>query len=299
MREIRGAVRAWAAAMGVVSCCCAAAPPARATPPASARPRADLKVTRAGAATAAPTADAGDDLIGLVGRKITLNGEGSSPADGLDYRWIQAEGPRVEGLAVAGPFSWFVPRAPGRYRFALVVARDNRISAPDFVEVIVGAMPPEAPGRPAAAAGPGAPGVAAPMLSASAVPPAAASGVDAVVAAALGSLDDAPALAGPLAETFEASALRMDLYPTYGDLHSELSRRLDAIIPPDPIRRARWNGAFFEPLTAQFVAAMLPLGLDLRSPAGRAAPLTEPQKRELQAQFDRVARRIGPDRIAR
>ncbi len=217
-------------------------------------------------------ADAGDDQIGLVGRRITLNGSESRPRRGVGYRWIQLTGPEVRSPVEADSYFSFVPGAPGLYRFALVVASENRVSAPDHVNVTVG-LPP---------AGATSPGLAAPLRP--------GGDLDLSLSAALFSLDDAGIVAGPLAGAFENASARMDLYQTYAEIYSELSRRLDAIMPQDPYRRARWNAALFEPLTQQLIARMVTLGLDLRYQAGQSARLSDPQKQELRSQFDRAAK---------
>jgi hypothetical protein len=225
-------------------------------------------------AKSALKADAGDDQIGLVGRRITVNGSGSLPLVGLSYRWLQISGPEVNAPVEAASYYSFVPSAPGVYRFALVVAHESQISAPDYVNVTIG-LPPGTPGLP---------GRTAPNSPAGALDPS--------FSTAFQALDDAPVLAAPLASVFETSSSRMDLYQTYGEIYSELSRRLDGIIPQDPNRRARWNATLFEPLTQQLVARMFILGLDLRSPAGQSAQLSEPQKQELKGQFDRLAKQL-------
>jgi hypothetical protein len=224
----------------------------------------------------ATKADAGDDQIGLVGRRITLNGSGSQPRAGLTYRWIQFGGPEVKSPVEAGSYFSFVPGTAGVYRFALVVASQNRIAEPDYVTVTVGSPPGS--------------GLSPGLTAASLAPISSAGEIDTAVSAALLYLDDAAVLTGPLSSAFETSSSRMDLYQSYGEVYSELSRRLDAIMPQDPLRRARWNTALFEPLTQQLIARMLTLGLDLRSPAGQSARLSDPQKQELKSQFDRAAK---------
>ena len=93
--------------------------------------------------TAFPRADAGDDLIGLVGRRVTLNGRSSTPAGRIGFRWFQVEGPPVNIRAEVGDVLTFLPEEPGTYRFALVVAEAGSISEPDFATVLIVA---EAPG---------------------------------------------------------------------------------------------------------------------------------------------------------
>jgi hypothetical protein len=204
-------------------------------------------------------------------------------------------------LDESGRFCSFVPTAPGQYRFALVVAHDNQISPADFVTVAVGSLPASTPApapSPLPLLGSGNPTFAPPMMpTAPASPP--PTPLDLAVAQALATLDDAPMVVGPLAEIFEAASLRMELYRTYGEIFSELSRRLEAVVPADPIRRGRWNTVLFEPMTAQTIATLLPLGLDLRAPGSQDTPLTPAQKRELRGLFDRLARRLGSARTPR
>jgi len=237
-----------------------------------------------------PKADAGDDLIGLVGRRITLNGSASAPHTNLSHRWFQVDGPEVELPLDAGRYFSFVPKVAGRYRFGLVVGHANRISAPAFVTVSVGMMP-----APAFSPGLGVPGVAPPLFSS--LP--AATDLESIVGTALASLDDAPSLAGPLADSFSDTAHRIDLYNSYAELYGELSRRLDSVVPQDALRRGRWNSVFFEPLTRHIINGMLPLGLDLRTSVGQVAPLSDVQKQELRSQFQRLSKRLNSARTGR
>ena len=107
---------------------------------------------RAAVATTAPTrpsgamprADAGDDQIGLVGRRITLNGARSLPR-GVVFRWFALAGPKVDQAAQDGCYFAFTPTAAGTYRFGLVVASvragEASISEMDEVVVTVGEVP--------------------------------------------------------------------------------------------------------------------------------------------------------------
>ncbi len=245
-----------------------------------------------------PRADAGDDAIGLVGRRVTLNGSESRPSDGLAYRWLQVDGPQVVELDEAGRFCSFVPPAVGQYRFALVVAHENRISRADFVSVSVGSLPGSPVGpKPLPLPGFGSPNQAFAPVTPPVGP--APTPLDLAVRQALANLDDAPVVAGPLAEVFHSAALRMDLYRTYGEIFSEISRRLDAVVPADPVRRGRWNALLFEPLTTQTVGSLLPLGLDLRVPGSQETPLTGVQKQELRGIFERLAQGLAPARAIR
>src|SRR5689334_8887454 len=65
-----------------------AAPQRPAAPPAGTSSMRPAGATMRLLATL-PRADAGDDLIGLVGRRVTLNGRSSTPAGRIGFRWIQ------------------------------------------------------------------------------------------------------------------------------------------------------------------------------------------------------------------
>ena len=100
-----------------------------------------------------PQADAGDDQIVLVGRRITLNGSCRTPADAVAYRWFQVDGPKVEQSSQDRSYYSFTPSTPGVYVFGLVVATCDpvtgpTISEPDDVVVTVAQMPPSNAGEP-------------------------------------------------------------------------------------------------------------------------------------------------------
>jgi hypothetical protein len=247
----------------------AAQPPASRTPP--------LLV-------ALPKADAGDDLIGLVGRRVTLPGRASTPAGRIGFRWIQVAGPPIRMPVQEGALLSFLPEVPGVYRFALVVAEGGVISEPDFTTVLVVAEVPQT--------GP-APGAASPPLTA-----------QEAARTALASLPDGPGAAKALAEAFEEIAGRIDLYGTYADILQGTSSRLQPVLPTDPTRRAAWNERLFLPLTRRLIDDMLPAGLDLSRPEGQAVPLSAAQRTRLAEQFRALARGFrsaapseDPDRV--
>jgi hypothetical protein len=236
------------------------------------------------AAGASLHADAGDDQVAVVGRQVTLNGVRSEPRDRIGFRWIQIAGPRVELKLEQGTILTFVPPAPGAYRFALVVAAGGEISQPDEVEVIAamlgaspeGAAPPPAPAAPAA-----------PTLGQFA-------------RQALVAIPGGRPAARELAGCFEEVAGRVGLYETYDELYSELARRLEGVVPAEPGRRQPWLDRLFGPLTTHLVATMRPLGLELATPEGRAAPLTDDQRDRLAGQFRELAagfRSLTPGRV--
>jgi hypothetical protein len=209
-------------------------------------------------AAGAPRAEAGDDQIGLVGRRITLNGSRSTPAGRIAcYRWIQVGGPKVAQPAQEAAYFAFTPAQPGVHRFLLVVSAGDVISEPDEVEVVVGEL-----ARDLGARG--------------------------------GALGGASPVAEGIADVFEAIAERADLYSTFDSLSSEMMRRLDAVVPKDPPSRQIWSQAVFAPLSQHLSAEMLAAGLDLRLPQGQQQELTRAHKERLQqllrgyAQFFRL-----------
>jgi hypothetical protein len=218
-------------------------------------------------------ADAGDDQLGLAGRQITLNGIRSEPRGRIGYRWLQVSGPEVAIKIVEGHTYTFVPQVPGIYRFALVVASGSDISEPDFVAVTVGDS---------------AKMVIAPPSAATTSPPAQSTAPPSPAELArslLAAIEDGPAHAEGLASCFSGVADRMDLYQSYSEAFSEMSRRLESVLPQDspsrPNTRAHWNERLFVPLTNRLILGMRPQGLDLALPQGQVAPLTPAQKRRL------------------
>jgi len=212
-------------------------------------------------------AEAGDDQIGLVGRQITLNGSASTPRERLGYRWLQVAGPKL-GLAVGDQaYFSFTPVAPGVYRFALVVAEGSRISEPDEVTVTVGDYPAKSASDPGVSLAGTAPS---PGLS----------------QAVLGAESFAPkALIAQVADVFQAVSERAALYSTFAELTSEMTRRLDGIVPADPNSRQLWAQNVFAPLTQHTTAEMFAMGVDLRFPQNHQQPLNASQKEKLRNLF--------------
>jgi hypothetical protein len=214
-------------------------------------------------------ADAGDDQVGIVGHQITLNGSRSEPKGQVAYRWLQVAGPKVRLELAEGFVYSFVPQAPGIYEFALVVARGNEISVPDRVAVSVG--------NPASPYG---------IEPTTEAPEA----LHDVARAALGTVPGGLEVGPPLAECFDAVADRMDLYHSYGEAFSELSRRLEPLLPPDAVRRSVWNERLFGPLTARLIEGLRAEGLDLRNPEAQTAALTSAQRARAAELFRSMAR---------
>jgi hypothetical protein len=223
-----------------------------------------------------PVADAGDDQVGLIGHLITLNGIRSEPRPRIAYRWMHLSGPPIDTWRQDGYTFSFIPETPGHYRFGLVVATAGSISEPDVVDVFVGTSAPSAAAMttaPNPLAAPSPPGL----------------GDDMLARQALLSIEGGPALAGSLATAFEELAQRMDLYTSYVELFSEMSRRLDLIVPADPSRRSAWIERLFTPLTARLVERMRAEGLDLVRQGGQASPMTAAQKKRLAELFNSIA----------
>lgn len=227
-----------------------------------------------------PIADAGDDQVGLIGHRITLNGAQSQPRDGVGYRWIQTQGPAISSSNQDGYIFSFTPDAAGLYRFALVVAQGGRISQPDSVDVLVGTAPPASSAYTSPAYSPSATRPA-PAFSPQYPSPSGPEQIQAQARSALLSIPGGPTLAAPLAETFDAIAGRIDLYSSYADVFREMSMRLNPIIPQDPAQRAVWVERLFTPLTARLVERLRTEGLDLTRAEGQSAPLSASQKAAL------------------
>jgi hypothetical protein len=224
-------------------------------------------------------ADAGDDQVGLVGYRVTLNGSRSRPGDGKHARWLQVGGPPVLAPQQHGPFFSFVPGSPGLYRFLLIVAGDGELSEPDEVSILVG-TPPGAGGviaQPAPANG----GALAPS------PPRTP---EQIVSVTLPRFSGSRRLAADVADVMDAVAQRASLYESFASLQSELARRLDVVIPADPAVRAAWTDGVFSPLSAYSAGQLLAVGLDVRQPQGLEQPLTAAQRDRLRDHFERLAR---------
>jgi hypothetical protein len=63
---------------------------------------------------------------------------------------------------------------------------------------------------------------------------------------------------------------------------SEMTRRLDAIVPQEPGMRQLWVQGIFTPLSQHIMTEMYAVGLDLRYPQSQQQELTAAQKEKLQ-----------------
>jgi hypothetical protein len=235
-------------------------------------------------------ADAGDDQLGLVGRRVTLNGSGSIPADGKNARWLQVGGPPIAAPQQAGSFFSFVPRSPGLYRFFLIVAGDSEVSEPDEVKVLVGTPPAEV-GAAAALTG------QVPALAAPAPPP--VQTPDQILAAALPKLPNGQHVASEVADVMDAISERAGLYDSFAVLQQELARRLERVVPTDAADRAAWNQEVFSPLTAYTISELLGAGMDVRRPQGLQQPLAAGQQERLREHFQKLARAFRAAGVSR
>jgi len=223
-----------------------------------------------GSANSPLRADAGDDQLGLVGRQVTLNGVRSEPKGTIGYRWLQVGGPPVRMKLEDGYIYSFLPASAGVYRFALVVASGSQISDPNFVTVTVGSG-----GALRSAGERSAVAVTIPTQE--------------VARAAIASVGGTAQVGEELARIFEFASDRVDLYESYADAFSELSRRLEDMLARDPGRRNLWVERVFTPLTARVIEVLQAEGLDLRSHEGQTAAMVSNQKDALSEQFRLMA----------
>lgn len=250
--------------------------------------------------TSLPVADAGDDQLGMVGHQVTLNGMRSQPRGRIGFRWLQVDGPPVRLRIEDGYTYTFVPDAPGMYRFALVVAAGSTISNADYVSVSISAPNQSSAPTPGQGLEPSPP-IAGPASApesahapASAPSPPVASPepmpLDQMVRAGVASIRGGHEAAEALEIAFGEVAGRVStLYETYDDLFSELSRRLDAIVPAEPQARDAWLEHLLNPLSVRMVEELRAEGLDLANPAARSAPLSSRQRARISNQLERIA----------
>jgi len=232
-------------------------------------------------------ADAGDDQLGVIGHRVTLNGSGSRPVQGLACRWVQLSGPPIVAAQQERAYYSFVPSALGLYRFALVVAAGGVISAPDEVTVLVGDA--------SSGSGPTAvpsldPRPSGPATLATTPAPAPLPTAEQVLGMALPRLSDGRQVAAQVADVFESVAGRVDLYTSFAELQDEVRRRLDVVIPAEPLQRQAWVQTVFQPLTLTTASQLAASGVDLQSPASLGQALTPEQRQGLRSHFVMLAR---------
>ena len=149
-------------------------------------------------------ADAGDDQVGVVGNRVTLNGIRSRPRERAAYRWIPIAGPPLKDPVEEAWIYSFVPTEPGLYRFVLVVAAEGVISPADLVNVSVTAAPPR------------------PWLQSERAQQ------NPIIGQArdrIRQVEDGSVYARELAAAFEDVAKRASVYSSYDELFSEIAPR--------------------------------------------------------------------------
>jgi hypothetical protein len=223
-------------------------------------------------------ADAGDDQIAIVGHQVTLNGIRSTPRENAAYRWIQIDGPKIRARVEEAWICTFVPEEPGVYKFLLVVGTGGAISEPSVVRVLVGGSLP------------------AELVPESSRP----DPIEGLAREGLAAVGGNPQLGVRLGGAFDSVAQRMALYTSYNDVFSEISRRLEVLIPTDPDECVRWDKHMIDPLADRIVRVMQSEGLNLHRSEAESRPLTENQKNRLSALFRSAARGFqgGVDRVA-
>jgi hypothetical protein len=219
-------------------------------------------------------ADPGEDQVGLVGKRVTLNGTQSEPRGRVGYRWVQLGGPKVTQSVQDRGYYSFVPTAAGVYRFGLIVAAESQMSETTEVAVAVGVLP---------AAGPE------PNQASAATP---AVTLDRVARSAQTTLDRE--VLSRVAEALEAIADRTPLYSTFADLSNEMTRRLDAIVPAERAMRQMWSQTLFVPLSQLLISDLWSVGIDLRLPYAPGQALTRAQKDQLERSFRAYALALRP-----
>ncbi len=219
-----------------------------------------------------PKAVGGGDREAVVGRKIVLDGSRSRPVGRTGHRWVQISGPSVSDLAHEGPRLSFVPPVPGTYRFALIVGFESQLSEPDIVAVVAGPIP----------------------VALSAKPVAVASPLATWFATAVAPIPQGAETSSQVADVFASIAQRVPLYTSYAQLQSELTRRLDVVVPTERTMRDAWSNRVFLPLSQFTAAELLAAGIDLRDPSGTGRPLADAQKDRLQTLYRGLADACRP-----
>ena len=214
-------------------------------------------------------ADAGADLVATSGQKVVLDGARSEPRGQVKFRWVQTNGPKTVELIAYGTSCSFVPEQTGTYQFALlVVTANNLVSEADSVSVQV---------RYAKARS---------VESATDRPPLA---LDELARTALASIPGGPSHSADISRTFDGVADRVDSFKTYLEVATELTRRLDAVIPREPSRRVQWVNGLLKPWNRRLIEISRENGLDLEQAGGQTKPLTKAQRARLADQFRMTA----------
>lgn len=218
-------------------------------------------------------ADAGADQVANVGHRVVLDGAKSEPRGKIRLRWVQTAGPKPVDLAAHGTTCQFIPEVTGNYQFALLaIGEDGLVSEAAPVAIKV---------RPAQAGSV----VGSPTRPTSIPTERTAPALDELARSALASIPGSSRLAPDLARAFDAAAERVESAKTYLDAATDLTRRLDVVVPRDPSRRAEWVARFLKPWNNRMIEIVRDNGLDLEQPGGQTKPLTKSQKSRLAEQF--------------
>jgi hypothetical protein len=116
--------------------------------------------TRVTTRNVAPVANAGASRTVTLGAVVTLDGSGSTDANGdpLTYTWSAVSVPAGSAATLTAPDTFnpaFTPDLPGNYVFQLVVSDGQVSSAPATVTISTNALPPVASAGPNQAVGMG------------------------------------------------------------------------------------------------------------------------------------------------
>ena len=93
-----------------------------------------------------------------------------------------------------------------------------------------------------------------------------------------------------LGAAFEGVAERMALYTSYDEVFSEISRRIDSVLPDAGESRTDLIQTVFEPLSAQILRSLRAEGLDLARTNAAKKPLSAGQKARLASTYQAIAR---------
>ncbi len=231
------------------------------------------------AAQAELKADAGEDELTWVGRRVRLEGRciGGGPTPG--FRWVQLSGPATAEVEAVGARLSVTPKEQGVYRFALLVAEGSRISEPDGVNILVTAEAPAA--LKALMSG----GGSAPTAR----PDAGPRTYGEIARKGLSRLGAGEESGQALMLAFEDISTRVALYQNYSDVLQGSSTRLAAIVPADPARYAEWNEAMLAPLSQRLAEEMKGAGLDLSRAENLSVAMSPAQKERLASCFRAMA----------
>ena len=111
-----------------------------------------------------------------------------------------------------------------------------------------------------------------------------------VLGMALPRLVEGRQVAAQVADVFESVAGRAELYTSFAELQDELRRRLDVVVPAEPLQRQAWAQTVFQPLTQVTAGQLAASGVELQSPQSQSQPLTPEQWQGVRSHFLMLAR---------